>query len=65
MEAMRDAGTPPEYAYAYRKTGLLSLGGDMSLWPKDRREEWEAAVAEYRQMEQAAQSKPNKQSGSI
>lgn len=60
LEAMRKAGTDPAYAYAYRKTGLLSLGGDMSMWPKDRREEWEAAVAEYRLMEQAAQSTPDK-----
>ena len=57
LAAMKKAGTPPEYAYAYRRTGLLSLGGDMSLWPKDRREEWEAAVAEYRQMEEAAKQR--------
>jgi hypothetical protein len=60
LDAMLQAGTPPEYAYAYRTTGLLSLGGDMSMWPKDRREEWEAAVAEYRAMEQDAQSKPDR-----
>jgi hypothetical protein len=53
LEALRKAGAPPEIAYAYRKTGLLSLGGDMSLWPKDHIEEWEAAVAEYHLIEQA------------
>jgi hypothetical protein len=53
LEALRKAGTPPEIAYAYRKTGLLSLGGDMSRWPKDHIEEWEAAVAEYHLVEQA------------
>jgi hypothetical protein len=54
LEALRKSGAPPEIAYAYRKTGLSSLGTDtMGLWPKDHREEWEAAVAEYRLVEQA------------
>jgi hypothetical protein len=54
IEAMNKAGTPPEFAYAYRKTGLLYLGGDRSLWPKEHVEEWEAAVAEYRRLEQSS-----------
>jgi hypothetical protein len=53
ISAMRKAGLPPEIEYAFRKTGLLYLGGDRSLWPKDRIEEWEAAVAEYHLIEQA------------
>ena len=53
LDALSKAGAPPEFAYAYRKTGLLSLGGDMSAWPKDRIKEWEAAVAEYRLIERA------------
>jgi hypothetical protein len=53
LDALRKAGTPPEIAYAYRKTDLLSLGGDMTLWPKDRVKEWLAAVAEYHLIEQA------------
>jgi hypothetical protein len=53
LNALRKAGAPPEFAYAYRKTGLLSLRGDMSLWPKDRVKEWQAAVAEYHLFEQA------------
>jgi hypothetical protein len=60
LEAMRRAGTSPAFAYAYRKTGLLSLGGDMSCWDPEDRREWEAAVAEYRRLEQAAQAKPDK-----
>src|SRR5262245_13118466 len=51
LEALRKSGAPPEFAYAYRKTGLLSLGGDMSAWPQDHRKEWEAAVAEYHLVE--------------
>ena len=46
--ALRKAGLRPEVEYAFRKTGLLHLGGDRSQWPKDRIEEWDAAVAEYR-----------------
>jgi hypothetical protein len=53
LNALGKAGAPPEFAYAYRKTGLLGLGGDMSLWPKEHREEWEAAVAEYHLIEEA------------
>jgi hypothetical protein len=53
LDALSKAGAPPEFAYAYRKTGLLSLGGDMSAWPKDHIEEWEAAVAEYHLIERA------------
>jgi hypothetical protein len=53
LDTLRKSGAPPEFAYAYRKTGLLSLGGDMSLWPQDHREEWEAAVAEYHLIERA------------
>ena len=53
LDTLRKAGAPPEFAYAYKKTGHLSLGGDMSLWPKDHREEWEAAVAEYHLIDRA------------
>src|SRR5262249_45232198 len=48
--------------YAYKKTGLLSLG-DTRLWPKDRREEWEAAIAEYHLIEQARKDRGPKPEG--
>ena len=51
LDALRKADAPPEIAYAYKKTGLLYLGGDNSLWPKEHIEEWEAAVAEYHLIE--------------
>jgi hypothetical protein len=57
LETMRRAGTSPEFAYAYRKTGLLSFGGDMSCWDPEDRREWEAAVAEYGEMERAAKQR--------
>lgn len=53
LDALRKGGAPPEIAYAYKKTGLLYLGGDNSLWPKEHIEEWEAAVAEYHLIEEA------------
>jgi hypothetical protein len=53
VDALREGGAPPEIAYAYKKTGLLYLGGDNSLWPREHVEEWEAAVAEYHLIEEA------------
>jgi hypothetical protein len=54
LAAMNEANLPLEFAYAYRKTGLLGLGRDKSLWPPEHVKEWNAAVDEYRAM-QAAQ----------
>jgi hypothetical protein len=60
LDTLRRSGAPAEYVYAFQKTGLLGLGGDMSAWPPDRKTEWESAVAEYRRLEQAAKGeKPN------
>jgi hypothetical protein len=56
FHALCDAGAPPEIAFAFITTGLLRLhGDDMSGWPIDRREKWEAAVAQYRRMKHEAQ----------
>jgi hypothetical protein len=60
MDAMLEAGTSPEFAYAYRKTGLLSFGGDQSYWDPEDRREWAEAVAEYRRLEQDASEAPDK-----
>jgi hypothetical protein len=60
LEAMLEAGTSPEYAYAYRKTGLLSFGGDQTYWHPDDRREWADAVAEYLALEQDASEAPEK-----
>jgi len=58
LEAMNKANLPPEFAYAYRKTGLLGLGADKSAWDPADIEEWNGAVDEYRAMEEA-QRRPN------
>jgi len=36
------------FIYAYRKTGLLGIGGDKSAWDPADVEEWNAAVDEGR-----------------
>jgi hypothetical protein len=54
LEAMRKANLPPQFAYAYRKTGLLGLG-DMSGWPRKERKEWNDAIDEYFAIEAARQ----------
>jgi hypothetical protein len=59
LAAMSAANLPPEFAYAYKKTGLLGLLEDKSGWPPDRVREWSAAIDEYRAIE-AASKQPDR-----
>ena len=59
LAAMHKAELPPEFSYAYRKTGLLGLAEDKSLWPPESIKEWNDAVDEYRAI-QAASARPDK-----
>jgi len=59
LAAMSAANLPPEFAYAFIKTGLLGLGKDKSGWPADRVREWNAAIDEYRAIE-AASKQPDR-----
>jgi hypothetical protein len=43
LRAMQKAGLPPEFVYAYKKTGLLGVAGD-----KTQLRSWNNAVDEYR-----------------
>jgi hypothetical protein len=61
LAAMSAANLPPEFAYAYKKTGLLGLREDKSSWPADRVKEWNAAIDEYRAIE-AASKQPDRPS---
>jgi hypothetical protein len=61
LAAMHKAGLPPEFAYAYRKTGLLGLSSDKSLWPREHIKEWDDAVDEYRAIT-AASKQPDRPS---
>ena len=45
LDAMRAAGTPPQFVYAYKKTGLLLAKG--AHVKAAIRAEYEAAIAEY------------------
>jgi hypothetical protein len=58
LAAMQKADLPPEFSYAYRKTGLLGLAEDKSRWPPECIKEWNDAVDEYRAM-QARPDKPH------
>jgi hypothetical protein len=51
LAAMEKAKLPPEFAYAYRRTGLLGLGRDKSAWPPEHVAEWNAAIDDYRAIE--------------
>ena len=55
LAAMAAANLPPEFSYAYRKTGLLGLRADKSAWPPEHIQEWNDAVDEYRAMQAASQ----------
>lgn len=55
LEVMRKAGTPPQIAYAYKRTGGLLLTEDMrEHWPPDRVKEWDNAIEEYFAIEEAS-----------
>ena len=54
LDAMRKAGTPPQIAYAYKKTGLLLTEDMRDQWPPDRVAEWDAAIDEYFAIEDGA-----------
>ena len=59
---MHKADLPPEFSYAYRKTGLPGLAEDKSLWPLENIKEWNDAINEYRAI-QAASERPDKPKG--
>jgi hypothetical protein len=47
LKAMSAADLPPEFIYAYRKTGLIASGSNWKqLHPADRRA-WQEAIDEY------------------
>jgi hypothetical protein len=62
LAAMHKADLPPEFSFAYRKTGLLGLAEDKSAWPPESIKEWNDAVDEYRAI-QAASARPDKPKG--
>ena len=64
VEAMRKAGTPPQFIYAYKRTGGLVLTESMrEHWPPDRVKEWDDAIEEYFAIEEASKQpdRPSKE----
>ena len=58
LKAMLSAGTPPQFVYAYQKTGLLvNETGYKNMSPEDRAE-YDAAIDEYFAMELAQEKRP-------
>jgi hypothetical protein len=58
LKAMLAAGTPPQFVYAYQKTGfLVNETGYKNMSPEDRAE-YDAAIDEYFAMEDAQERQP-------
>jgi hypothetical protein len=47
IEAMVQVGIDPALIYAYSKTGLMVTDENLASLSRERRGEWEAAIAEY------------------
>jgi hypothetical protein len=50
LDAITAAGSPPEFAYAFQKTGRLVTESNMHLLTKAEYQEWCDAVDEYRRL---------------
>jgi hypothetical protein len=61
LEIMHKTNAPPQFIYAYKKTGLMGFDPDKSRWPADRIEEWDQAIDEYFALQEAAKrpDRPN------
>jgi hypothetical protein len=51
--AMAEAGTPPEFVYAFNKTGLMLGEENKHKYAPGLWEEWTAAIAEYHMLAKA------------
>jgi hypothetical protein len=49
IAALREAGAPPEIVYAYERTGMLVMSGLRAVWSAADLDEWDDAIAEYRE----------------
>lgn len=59
LEAMKAAGIRPEIIYAYKKTGLLLSEEMRDIYPAEVQEEYQAAIAEYLELEKAGKLSNN------
>lgn len=51
LAAMQKSGMPPQFIFAYRKTGRLLTASKLDEYPPEIVAEWKAAVAEYFSLE--------------
>ena len=49
VTALKAAGAAPEIVYAYERTGMLVVGGLRAVWSAADLDEWDDAIAEYRE----------------
>jgi hypothetical protein len=54
LKVMHETNAPPQFIYAYKKTGLIGFGSDKSHWPADCIQEWDQAIEEYFALQEAA-----------
>ncbi|MGO8842369.1 MAG: hypothetical protein ACLQF1_14935 [Methyloceanibacter sp.] len=54
LEAMREEGFPPQFIYAYKKTGYILLSDPEQNLPEGAEEMWHAAIKEYFLLESRA-----------
>ena len=47
LEVMREEGFPPQFIYAYKKTGYILLSDPEQNLPEGAEEMWHAAIKEY------------------
>lgn len=57
VEAMRAAGVPPALVYAYERTGLIVTRDNRSLLSAADLDEWEDAIAEFKETQQDSTSR--------
>lgn len=57
LQALLKSGAPPEVVFAYRKTGLLLVQEHMANYPPENIAEWNAAIAEYFELERSREGK--------
>ena len=54
LTAMHKSGAPPQFIYAFKKTGHLVTEGTRAILPPEDVAEWEAAIDEYFALEDKA-----------
>ena len=50
LELMKKVGTPPQFQYAFNKTGFIATDDNWEKLGKAKQEEWEQAIQEYQRL---------------